>query len=108
VLVIPTSVVRLVSGFGSGAKTLPSAATLTTGCIYSLSGLANVFIFLFTRSDLFIEDSVMRWGFWMGERNVAFPPAWQEEANGMEVEGLQPAHHPVASNMDNEERSTHP
>ena len=54
ILVIPTSVVRWDSGFGSSAKTLPSAATLATEVIFSLSGLANVLIFLFTRSDLFM------------------------------------------------------
>jgi len=54
ILVIPTSVVRWVSGFGSSTKTLPSAATLATEVLFSLSGLGNVFIFLFTRSDLFM------------------------------------------------------
>jgi hypothetical protein len=46
------SAVRWVSGFGSAGKTLPSVATLVVECIFSLSGLANVIIFLFTRSDL--------------------------------------------------------
>ena len=75
-LVIPTSVVRWVSGFGSGGKVLPSAATLATECIYSLSGLANVFIFLFTRSDLFMEGGADSRGFRLNRSNgVALPPA---------------------------------
>jgi len=55
ILVTPTSVVRWVSGFGNSPKTaVPSAATLATECLFSLSGLANVFIFLVTRRDLFM------------------------------------------------------
>jgi len=76
VLVIPISVVRWVSGFGSGERILPSAATFVTECIYSLSGLANVFIFLFTRSDLFMEDGADIRGFRLNRANgVALPPA---------------------------------
>jgi len=52
ILFIPISVVRWVSGFGSAPKALPSAATFAAEFIVSLSGLANVIIFLFTRSDL--------------------------------------------------------
>jgi len=75
-LVIPISVVRWVSGFGSGAKVVPSAASLATEFIYSLSGLANVFIFLFTRSDLFMEGGVDSRGFRLnGSNGVALPPA---------------------------------
>jgi len=74
-LVIPLSVVRWVSGFGSGEKTLPTA-TIATECIYSLSGLANVLIFLFTRSNLFMEGGVESWGFRLNRPNaVALPPA---------------------------------
>jgi len=76
VLVTPISVVRWVSGFGSGEKILPSAASLAVECIYSLSGLANVFIFLFTRSDLFMEDGADTRGFRLNSANgVALPPA---------------------------------
>jgi len=53
ILVMPISVVRWVSGFGSAEKTLPSAATLATECVFSLSGLANALIFLITRPNLF-------------------------------------------------------
>lgn len=77
VLVTPISVVRWVSGFGTSQKILPSAATLATECIYSLSGLANVFIFLFTRSDLFMEDGADTRGFRLnshGANEVALPP----------------------------------
>ena len=82
VLVIPISIVRWVSGFGTGEKTLPSAATLSVACIYSLSGLANVFIFLFTRSDLFMEGGSQREGFSFDSGNtVALPPARQEDPN---------------------------
>jgi hypothetical protein len=52
ILLIPISVVRWVSGFGSAEKTLPSAATFAAEFIFSLSGLANVIVFFFTRSDL--------------------------------------------------------
>src|ERR1700683_63663 len=55
ILVTPISFVRRLSGFGSSPKiTMPSAATLATEFLFSLSGLANVFIFIFTRKDLFI------------------------------------------------------
>jgi len=75
ILVIPISVVRWVSGFGSGAK-VPPAASIATECIYSLSGLANVFIFLFTRSDLFMEVGADSRGFRLGRSGgVALPPA---------------------------------
>jgi hypothetical protein len=75
-LVIPITLVRWVSGFGSGEKVLPSAASLATECIYSLSGLANVFIFLFTRSDLFMEGGADSRGFRLNRSNgVALPPA---------------------------------
>jgi hypothetical protein len=36
---------------------MPSAATLATEFLFSLSGLANVFIFIFTRKDLFIAGN---------------------------------------------------
>jgi len=75
VLVTPISIVRWVSGFGSGEKILPSAVTLAAECIYSLSGLANVFVFLFTRSDLFMEDGADTRGFRLNSANevVALP-----------------------------------
>ena len=73
------SIVRWVSGFGTGENTLPSAATLSVECIYSLSGLANVFIFLFTRSDHFMEGGSLIEGFKFG--TVALPPIRQEELN---------------------------
>lgn len=56
-IVTPTSIVRWVSGFGTSPKTMPSAATLATEFLFSLSGLANVFIFIFTRKDLFIAGN---------------------------------------------------
>ena len=73
ILVIPLSVVRWVSGFGSSAKTLPSAATLAPEIIFSLSGLANVLIFLFTRSDLFMVGNTESRGHNL--RQAALPPA---------------------------------
>jgi len=55
ILVTPISFVRWLGGFGSSPKiTMPSAATFATEFLFSLSGLANVFIFIFTRKDLFI------------------------------------------------------
>ena len=76
VLVTPISIVRWVSGFGSGEKIVPSAASFAAECIYGLSGLANVFIFLFIRSDLFMEDGADTRGFRLnGANGVALPPA---------------------------------
>ena len=58
ILVTPISIVRWVGGFGRSPKVhMPSAATLATEFLFSLSGLVNVFIFIFTRKGLFIAEN---------------------------------------------------
>jgi len=95
ILVIPISVVRWVSGFGSAEKMLPSAATLASECVFSLSGLANVFIFLFTRSDLFMVGNVETRGY-----RLALPPANSHrhlESNGVELAVPRSGHQLISS-----------
>lgn len=93
ILVIPTSVVRWVSGFGSATKTLPSAATLASECIFSLSGLANVIIYLFTRSDLFMVGNTESRGHSL--RKAALPPPDASEASDVELSAPPPRNEPV-------------
>lgn len=52
VVVLPLSIVRWASGFGSSTRHMSDVATFTTITIYSLSGIINVVLFLSTRSDL--------------------------------------------------------
>jgi len=99
ILVIPTSIVRWASGFGSSAKTLPSAATLTTECIFSLTGLANVMIFLFTRSDLFMVDNTESRGHSL--RRAALPPAGLPGPGDVELAASRSPNHSVLPGVEN-------
>jgi len=54
VIVLPLSVVRWVTGFGSNIYHLPSEATFIVIFIYNLSGLLNALLFLLTRSELLL------------------------------------------------------
>lgn len=54
VIVLPLSVVRWITGFGSGARHMPSAATFIVIFIYNLSGVLNAILFLLTRTDLLL------------------------------------------------------
>jgi hypothetical protein len=49
--------------------TLPSTVTLAAACIYSLSGLANFFIFVLIRPNLFTEGGATRRGFKLSGKN---------------------------------------
>ena len=61
ILVTPISFVRWLSGFGrSPTVNIPSAATLATEFLFTLSGLANMFIFIFTRKNIFIAENTNR------------------------------------------------
>ena len=61
ILVTPISFVRWLSGFGrSPTVNIPSAATLATEFLFTLSELANVFIFIFTRKNIFIAENTNR------------------------------------------------
>jgi len=53
VIALPLSVVRWRSGFGGSKHHLPTA-TFAVEFLYSLSGVLNVLLFLFTRSDLLL------------------------------------------------------
>jgi len=91
ILVTPTSVVRWVSGFGSSPKHhVPSAATLATEFLFSLSGLANVFIFIFTRKDLFIAGNTGGGG----QNPNALPPPEPSESGDKELMVPQ-SHQPI-------------
>ena len=83
ILIIPLTVLRCVGGFGTSPRHLPSAATLTAECIFSLSGLANVMIFLSTRSNLFMVDNTESSGHSLGR--VAPPPPGVPEHNDEEL-----------------------
>jgi hypothetical protein len=83
IIVIPTSVVRWVSGFGIAQKSLPSAATLATECLFSLSGLANVLIFLFTRPDLLMGVNTEAKGHSL--KVAALPPVDAPESSDTEL-----------------------
>jgi len=88
IVVAPISVIRWTSGFGSVPKTIiPPAATLATECIFSLSGLANVIIFLFTRSDLFMVGNTERKGH--SFKATPLPPVNSSKASEMEETGSQ-------------------
>jgi hypothetical protein len=90
ILAIPISAVRWKSGFGSAAKSLPSAAPLATECLFSLSGLVNVFIFVFTRSDLFMASNTET----KGHRLTisALPSVNLSKYNDVELVAPQPRH----------------
>jgi hypothetical protein len=77
------SVVRWVSGFGSAQKSLPSAATLATECLFSLSGVANVLIFLFTRPDLLMGVNTEANGH--SSKVAALPPVDAPESSDTEL-----------------------
>ena len=88
IIVAPITIIRVVSGFGSSPKTIiPPAATLATECIFSLSGLANVIIFLFTRSDLFIVGNTESKGH--SFKATPLPPVNSSKASEMEETALQ-------------------
>ena len=53
VVALPLSVVRWTTAFGSGKHHM-AAATFVVEVIYSLSGLLNVLLFRFTRSELLL------------------------------------------------------
>jgi hypothetical protein len=57
VVALPLSVVRWTTAFGSGKHRM-AAATFTVEIIYSLSGLLNVLLFLFTRSELLLPRNL--------------------------------------------------
>jgi len=80
IVVVPMSVVRWVSGFGIAQKSLPSAATLATECLFSLSGLANVLIFLFTRPDLLMGVNTEA-----NSKVAALPPVDAPESSDTEL-----------------------
>jgi len=54
VIVLPLSVVRWITGFGSSTHRLPSEATFIVIFIYSLSGAFNTILYLLTRSELLL------------------------------------------------------
>jgi len=54
VIVLPLSIVRWITGFGTNPHHIPSAATFIVISIYSLSGAFNALLFLLTRSDLLL------------------------------------------------------
>jgi hypothetical protein len=54
VIVLPLSVVRWITGFGTNPHQMSSAATIIVISIYSLSGALNAMLFLLTRSDLLL------------------------------------------------------
>jgi len=54
VIVLPLSIVRWITGFGTNPHHIPSAATFIVISIYSLSGAFNAMLFLLTRSDLLL------------------------------------------------------
>ena len=54
VIVLPLSVVRWITGFGTNAHQIPSVATFIVIFIYGLSGVLNAILFLLTRSELLL------------------------------------------------------
>ncbi|KIM83330.1 hypothetical protein PILCRDRAFT_819583 [Piloderma croceum F 1598] len=54
VIVLPLSVVRWITGFGTNTHQMSSVATFIVISIYSLSGALNAMLFLLTRSDLLL------------------------------------------------------
>lgn len=65
-IILPFSVVRWTSKFGSGKHSL-TPETFATQSIYSLSGTFNVLLFLFTRTGLLVphgQRGALRRAFW--------------------------------------------
>jgi hypothetical protein len=61
-VILPVSVVRFI-GFHqesqTGHNTIPPSATFTVGILYSLSGVYDAILFIFTRRELFKKHKVM-------------------------------------------------
>ena len=92
ILVTPISCARWLSGFGRSPKVnIPSAATLATEFLFTLSGLANVFIFIFTRKNLFILENT----------NHVLPPTEVFESNNMRMTMSQSQPQAIFPGMDN-------
>ena len=92
ILVTPISFVRWLSGFGrSPTVNIPSAATLATEFLFTLSGLANVFIFIFTRKNIFIAENT----------NCVLPPAEVFESDDVRMTMSQSRPQTIFPGTDN-------